>query len=137
VPVLPLDGDRAQIEEDERVIEPLEQLGIEDLAIALELALPQRRVGAAGVPDREIGPSHRDIRPPQGRQDLLVHRIRPAHILAHRKQPDMVHHRLPATAVRPRIARAADHSGSMFGLAIPECGLRKARRCRPLSACQS
>jgi len=34
--------------------------------------------------------------------------------LAHRKQPDMVHHRLPAVAVRPRIARAADHIRGLF-----------------------
>ena len=111
--VLAIDGDRAQVEEHERVIGPLGQLGFEDLAIALELALPQCRVGVAGVPDREIGPAHRHIRPPQRRQDLLVHRVRPAHTLPHRKQPDMVHHRLPAVAVRPRIARAADHIGGL------------------------
>ena len=69
--VLALDGDRAQVEEDERVIGTLGQLGLEDLAIALELAFPQRRVGVAGVPDRDLGPPHRDIRPPQRRQDLL------------------------------------------------------------------
>src|SRR5271166_5133485 len=61
------------------VIGPLGQLGLEDLAIALEFAFPQCRVGVAGVPDRDIGPQHRHIRPPQRRQDLLVYRIRPAH----------------------------------------------------------
>ena len=35
--VLAFDGDRAQVEEHERVIGPLGQLGFEDLAIALEL----------------------------------------------------------------------------------------------------
>jgi len=29
-PVLPLDGDRAQVEEQERVVGPLDQLGLED-----------------------------------------------------------------------------------------------------------
>ena len=67
------------------------------------------KIGVAGVPDRDLGPPHRNVRPPQRRQDLLVHRIRPPHALAHRKQPDMVHHRLPTIAVRPRIARAADY----------------------------
>ena len=52
LPVLPLDGDRAQVEEHERVVGPLGQLGLEDLEIALKLPLPQRRVGVAGVPDR-------------------------------------------------------------------------------------
>jgi hypothetical protein len=66
------------------VLGPLGQLGIEDLAIALEFPFPQRRVGVAGVPDVDIGPAHRHIRPPQGRQDLLVHRVCPAHILTHR-----------------------------------------------------
>src|SRR5208283_5699356 len=81
----------------------------EDLAIALELTFPQRRVGVAGVPDRDLGLPHRHIHPSQRRQDLLVHRIRPAHVLPYRKQSNMVDHRLPAIAVRPRIARAADH----------------------------
>jgi hypothetical protein len=83
-PVLPLDGDRAQVEEHERVVAPLGQLGLEDLAIAEKLPFPQRRVGVAGVPDRDIGPPHRDVHPPQHWQDLLVHRVRPAHVLAHR-----------------------------------------------------
>ncbi len=60
-PVLPLDGDRAQVEEAERIIGPLGQLGIEDLAITLELALPQRRVGVAGVLVCDLGPTDRDI----------------------------------------------------------------------------
>ncbi|MGO8900716.1 MAG: hypothetical protein ACLQU5_20545 [Isosphaeraceae bacterium] len=37
MPVLPLDGDRAQIEEDERVIGPLGQLGLEVLAVRWSL----------------------------------------------------------------------------------------------------
>src|SRR5271165_627062 len=53
-------------------------------AIALELPFPQRRVGVAGVPDRDLGPPHRHVHPPQGRQDLLVDRIRPAYVFAHR-----------------------------------------------------
>ena len=40
-PVLPLDGDRTQVEQHERVVRPLGQLGFEDLAIALELSLSQ------------------------------------------------------------------------------------------------
>ena len=51
-PILPLNGDRTQVEEDERVIGTLGQLILEDPAIALELEFPQRRVGVAGVPDR-------------------------------------------------------------------------------------
>jgi hypothetical protein len=47
-----LDGDRTQVEEDERVIGTLGQLILKDPAIALELEFPQRRVGVAGVPDR-------------------------------------------------------------------------------------
>ena len=62
-PVLALDGDRAQVEEHEWVIGPLGQLGLEDLAIAPQLAFPQRRVGVAGVPDchsvHRTGPSIR------------------------------------------------------------------------------
>jgi hypothetical protein len=80
-PVLPLDGDRAQVEEHERVVGPL---GLEDLSIAMELWLPQHRVGVAGVPDRDLRPPHRDVDPPQRRQDLLVDRIGPAHVLAYR-----------------------------------------------------
>ena len=83
-PVLPLDGDRTQVEEHERVVGPLGQLGLEDPAIALKLPFPQRRVGLARVPDRDLGPPHRDIHPPQGRQDLLVDRVRQAHVLPHR-----------------------------------------------------
>jgi len=62
-PVLALDGDRAQVEEDERVIGPLGQLGLEDLAIALELAFSQRRVGVAGVPDRDFCIGYLEERP--------------------------------------------------------------------------
>ena len=83
-PVLPLDGDRAQVEEHKWVVGPLSQLGLEDLAIALELPLPQRRVGVAGVPDGDLGPPHRDVDPPQRGQNLLVNRIPPARVLAHR-----------------------------------------------------
>jgi len=39
----------ARVEEHERVVRPLGQLGLEDLAIELKLAFPQRRVGVAGV----------------------------------------------------------------------------------------
>ena len=42
LPALALDGDRAQVEEHERVVGPL---GLEDLSIAMELSLPQHRVG--------------------------------------------------------------------------------------------
>jgi hypothetical protein len=51
-PVLPLDGDRAQVEEHERVVGQLGQLGFEDFAIALELPFPLRR---AGVSPRRAG----------------------------------------------------------------------------------
>ncbi len=73
-PVLPLDGDRTQVEQHKRIVWPLGQLGFEDLVIALQLPLSQRRVGIAGVPDCDIGPPHWHVRPPQCRQDLLVHR---------------------------------------------------------------
>ena len=67
------------------------------------------RVGIASVPDCDIGPPHWHVRPPQCRQDLLVHRIAPAHVLAHREKPDMIEHRLSAIPVRPRITRAPHH----------------------------
>ena len=43
------------------VLGPFGQLGIEDLAIPLELAFPQRRVGVAGVLVCDLGPTDRDI----------------------------------------------------------------------------
>ena len=39
-PVLTLDGDRAQVEEDERIVGPLGELGVEDLAMALRACVP-------------------------------------------------------------------------------------------------
>ena len=39
-PVLPLDGDGAEVEQDERVVGPLGQLVAEDAFIALELPAP-------------------------------------------------------------------------------------------------
>ena len=51
-PVLPLDGDRAQVEEHEWVVGLLGQLSLEDLAIALELAFP----AAPGRCSRCAGP---------------------------------------------------------------------------------
>ena len=85
VPVLPLDSDRARVELHERIIGPFGQLFHQDLAIALEPPLPERRISVPRVPDRNIGPPHRHIRPPQSRQGLLVNPIRPPHILTQRK----------------------------------------------------
>jgi hypothetical protein len=42
-------------------------------------------------------------------ENLLVHVIRPAHILTERKQPDKLDDHLAAIAVRPRIARTSQH----------------------------
>ena len=63
-PVLTLDGDHPQVEEHERVVGPLGQLGLEDLAIAvLEHPFPRRRVGVASVPDRDLGTAFKDKGP--------------------------------------------------------------------------
>ena len=53
-----------------------------------------------------------------GRQDLLMHPIRPADVLAERKQPDRIDHRLPAIAIWPRITRTFHHVGSPVGSAV-------------------
>jgi hypothetical protein len=97
--MLPLDGDRSQVEPHEWIIGPLGQLFPEDPSIALELPLPERRIGVPRVPDDHVGPPHGHVVPPQGGQDLLVYPVSSPHILAERKQPDMIHGRLPAILV--------------------------------------
>ena len=110
-PVLPLDGDRAQVEEHERVVGPLGRLSLEALAVALKLPFPQRRLGVAGVPDPDFGPPHRGVHPAKGGQDLLVDRIRPRRS-SRTEFPSSF--RLPSMTEDHRPERGIDHG-------VPEC----------------
>ncbi len=111
VQILPLEGDRTQVEENERVLRPVVQLAVQDPDIALQLSGSQCGVRLASVPHDQIGPPDRDVRPPQGGQDLLVNPLRPAHILAEWKQPDMIDHGLATGPVGRWIARATHDIG--------------------------
>jgi hypothetical protein len=85
VPIAPLDGDRAEIEEDERLIGPVLQLFAEDPRIAFELSGSQREVDVTRVPDDQVGPSDGNPGPAEGRHDLLVDAVGPADVLPDRE----------------------------------------------------
>ena len=105
-PVLPLDGDGAQVEQDERFIGPVLQLLEQDAGVALELPGPQGDVGVPGVPDDQVGPAHGDAGLAEGGQDLFVDAVGPADIGPEREEPDMVDDGLAAAAVGARVAGA-------------------------------
>ena len=107
VPILTLASDRPQIEQRKRIIGPSFQLLQQDPRVTVELSRPQGLVDIACVPDGQIGPFDRYIRPPQRRQNLFVNAISPANSLAEWKQPDMVDDRVAACSVGAGIARTA------------------------------
>jgi hypothetical protein len=55
----------------------------------------------------QIGPARRNIRPAQRRQELFVYPVRPPDIVAERKQPDVIDHRVATDPVRAGITRTA------------------------------
>ena len=50
-------GDRAEVEQHERVVRPVFQLLEQDPRIAIELPPAEGEVDIAGVPDDQVGPS--------------------------------------------------------------------------------
>ncbi len=107
MPIAPLDGDRAEIEEDERLVRPVLQLFAEDPRIAFELSGSQGEVDVARVPDDQVGPPDGNPGSAEGGHDLLVNAIGPAEVLPDREQPDMVDDGLAAAAVGAGIAGAS------------------------------
>jgi hypothetical protein len=71
--MVPLDRDQSLVELYDQIIGPLGQFLPDDPAVALELPLPERRIGVPRVPDDDVGPPRLKIGPPQGGQDLLMH----------------------------------------------------------------
>jgi hypothetical protein len=66
-PVLPLDRDRSQIKENEWVLWALGKFCLQDPRVTLKLAFPERGIGVARVPDRDVRPPNGNTRPPQSR----------------------------------------------------------------------
>ena len=104
MPIAPLNGDRAQVEQDERLIGPVLQLFLKDPRIAIELSGSQSEVDITGMPDDHVRPPHRNPGSAQRGHDLLVHAIGPADIVAAGKQPDMIDDGLAPAAVGAGVA---------------------------------
>ena len=95
---LAVERDRAEVEQHERVVGPLAPAPPGGSARRAPACGPQGRVGVPGVPDRDVGPAHRDARPAQAGQDLLVDAVVTS---AHRGGPGTAGHRPPPSARHP------------------------------------
>jgi hypothetical protein len=113
VPVSALNGNRAQVEKDERIVRPVFQLAIEDLNVALQLPGPQLLVHVARMPNGQVRPSHWRVGPAECGQDLLVNPISPPNILAKREQSDMIDDRVAPGSIPARITCAAHHESGL------------------------
>ena len=107
MPIAPLDGDCAEVEQDERLIRPVLQLFLKDPRIAIEFSGPQGEVNVARMPDDQVRPPDGNPGPAQGGHDLLMDAIGPADVVAAGKQPDMIDDGLAAAAVGAGVAGAA------------------------------
>ncbi|MEX2119257.1 MAG: hypothetical protein WD847_06670 [Pirellulales bacterium] len=98
----------AQVEEDERVLGPLAQVGPQQPQVADELPpLPLGRLVAAGMDHEHVREHDLAARPVDGRHDLLVDAVLKPQVRAIAQELAVVHNGKIVRSVRP-LPRAAD-----------------------------